>query len=153
MATATVTLATFANSGRTSHRGGVVSQAFKVTTGVATALGTAGDRIWLCKIPNHSRILNCDLSMDVTADSWSTRVILGRVEASGSLSVMAEVRQTVSGSVTSNHTGILFHPVCSISDDAAVQYAVLALEFSGGTQTASMIVDGLVTYETGGNPV
>lgn len=156
MATATVTLATFANPPRAMPNGGITSQAFKITTGVATSVGTAGDQIWLCKIPNGARILDCQLTMDVTADSWSTRVILARVESVGtsgtlgSLSVMSEVLQTLSGSVTLAHTGVPFYPICSLSDDAAVQFAVLALEFSGGTQTKSMILDGRVVYETFG---
>lgn len=150
MATVTVSLASSGVQPRTNHHSGVTSFAF--ASGNVT-YGGAGDQLRLARIPNQARILSIVGDVQCAATSVQGAIGIYEVLASGTLSARATLASlsaiTAGGAFA---TGRLNMPYkVSLSDDAAVQYAMLAAVASGGTQSTSFSLNGAVLYETGGN--
>jgi hypothetical protein len=143
---------------RSRSDGGVTSVAFSHAGG-GSSFGSAGDVFLLAKIPNQARILSVFGSVQTASTSGQTlRMVLLRVESSsGTLSVMSNVLNTITAITTGTNFSAgagLHNPAqVSLSDDAAVQYAVLGLVAVSGTATASFSFNGAVMYETRGDSI
>lgn len=121
-----------------------------------TKLGTLSDVVLLGRIPNGALIATKNIRFGATGATagatWQLQLLA--VEAQGTYSVFA----TIMNSMTSSATAATFQDFIpyklSLSDDRAVQYAVLALNASTGpTETVSVSFQGFVTYYNDGSSV
>lgn len=154
MAAATYTYTiNYADVPRKTHTGlNVVPWDFH---GGASKVGTLSDVILLGKIPNGALITDCDLRFGASgAAAIHWQLLLLAVDASGTFSTLA----TLIASMTQGTAAATFNsriPVkVSLSDDRAVQYAVLALNCStGASGTVSTSIQGSVKYLANGQGV
>lgn len=150
MATVTVTCAASLEQARSDPRGGVTSRNF--ASGNIT-FGSDGDQLRLARIPHGARILSIVGDVQCAATSVQGKLNLMRVDGNGTLSVMTTLASasvvTAGGPIATGR--VLLPYKVSLSDDAAVQYAMLALVASGGTQSTSFSINGAVLYETTGH--
>jgi hypothetical protein len=152
MATVTVTLQASLDQPRANARGGgVVVKSFSGMP-QSQSIGTAGDVVLLSKLPNGANVL--DILGHVRCESTSLQGIIAVAEvlASGTLSFRSTLCSL--SAVTAGgplKTGIFIPAKVSLSDDAAIQYAMLALKFSGGTASTSFSINGAILYETTGD--
>jgi hypothetical protein len=144
-------------SPRADNRGGLTAVSFHKQMG-ATKFGTIGDVMLLAKLPNHARIIDFNASVGILNAAATVEAILYRVEsigASGTLGTLAALSQvmgsfTIAAGVT-KLAGAQVHPVVSLSDDAAVQFAVLAFKVAAtATESVSFSINGNCVYETTG---
>lgn len=121
----------------------------------ATKFGTLSDVLLLGKIPNGALIIDQDIRFGVsTAGAAHWQLLLLATEANGTFSTLA----TLIASMTQSLTAAVFKNVVptkvSLSDDRAVQYAVLALNCStGASETVSVSIQGSVKFLTDGSNV
>lgn len=128
--------------------------AFDFNSG-ATKLGTVSDVVLLGKIPNKAVITGADIRFGVQASAATTwtLLVLG-TDADGTFTTLHTL--VSSGSVTANASTVQQYRFCvptriSISDDRAVQYAVLALNCTvGGSETVSFSFQGTAKFLTDG---
>ena len=121
----------------------------------ATKLGTLSDVVLLGKVPNGALIVDMDIRFGVSAAAathWA--LILLTTDALGTFSTLA----TLIASMTQSVTAAVFKSVIpyklSLSDDRAVQYAVLALNCTtGGSETVSQSFQGSIKYTKDGKTV
>lgn len=150
MATVTVTCAASLEQARSDPRGGVTSRNF--TSGNVT-FGGAGDQMRLARIPNGARILSVIGDVQCAATSVQGALNLMRVDGNGTLSVMALLASasvvTAGGPIATGRPNLPYK--VSLSDNAAIQYAMLAIVASGGSQSTSFSINGAVLYETTGH--
>lgn len=133
---------------------GTNTLAFDVNSG-ATKFGTLSDMALLGKIPNGALITSADLVLGAKKQdgaAYHAVMVLLAVDALGTYSTIA----TLVGSLTATAAAVtLSNKVpykLSLSDDRAVQYAVLALNVTtGASETASISFQGSVTYVSDGS--
>ncbi len=120
----------------------------------ALKLGTLSDVLTLGKIPNGAMITDVDLNMGISlAAATSFNLVLLAVDSLGTYSAIA----TLIGSVTSNASTVQNFSThvpykLSLSDDRAIQYAVLALNcIVGASGTVSTSLQGTVKFLTDGS--
>ena len=121
----------------------------------AAKLGSISDVLTLGKIPNGALITDIDLNMGISlAAATSYNLVLLAVDAQGTYSAIT----TLIGSVTANASTVQAFSKrtpykLSLSDDRAVQYAVLALNcIVGVSGTVSTSLQGNVKFLTDGTP-
>jgi hypothetical protein len=155
MAARTLTYTINMNAVPRAIHAGVNQVAWDFNSG-ATKLGTLSDVVLLGKIPSGALITNKSLRFGATASTAGAtwQLVLLVPEALGTLSSYA----TLIASMTSSATAAVFQDVIpyklSLSDDRAVQYAILALNASTGpTETVSISFQGFVQYSTDGTSV
>lgn len=148
MATVTVTLLASLDVPRANYHSGVTSKYFY--SGNVT-FGGAGDQMRLAKLPNRASVISVTGDVQCAATSVQGALVIAEVLAGGTLSVrdtLASISAvTAGGSIV---TGRWVPARVSLSDDAAVQYAMLAIVASGGTQSTSFSIKGTVIYDTTG---
>jgi hypothetical protein len=153
MATVTVTLQASLDQPRSNPNGGsVVVKAFNGMPG-AQSIGTAGDVVLLAKLPNQANVLDILGYVQCASTSLQGIVAVAEVLAGGTLSFRAtlcSLSVVTAGGPIKTGIGVNPHKV-SISDDAAVQYAMLAVKFSGGSASTSFSINGAVLYDTSGD--
>ena len=148
-------------SPRASARGGVVAVSWSKNSG-GTAFGTATDLMLLAKLPNGARILDHNTTIYTKSATTHWKLVAYKVESVGSsgtlgtLTALSDVMGsfTVAAAGTANLAGVRTYYQVSLSDDAAVQFAVLGLLCgTGGSASTSFLCDGNVLYETGGSDI
>jgi hypothetical protein len=148
MATVTVTLQASLDQPRENHRGGgTVVKSFSGMPG-AQSIGTAGDVVLLSKLPNQANVLDILGYVQCASTSLQGIIAVTEVLPAGTLSFRATLCSL--SAVTAGgplKTGIFVPYKVSISDDAAVQHAMLALKFSGGSASTSFSINGAVLYD------
>ena len=154
MATVTVTLQASLDQPRSNpSAGGVVAKTFSNAAPGAT-FGAAADVMRLAKIPNKASIIDVVGWVTCAATSVQGVLTLAEVLAGGTLSVYATPLCSLSAVTAGGpvKTGIFIPSQVSITDTAAIQYAMLAIKASGGTQSTSVYIRGTVLYETSDSP-
>ena len=126
---------------------GAVSKVFN-RPDVASA--AAGDVVLCCKIPNRAMVLDCAIRMGHRADTQATAHVFLAKDADGSASSIAQMGTQV---LSATGGAVMFRPSTtwtptriSLSDDAAVQYALLKVSVQAGTTTTSFSMAGYVLY-------
>lgn len=122
----------------------------KVFAHAATASAAAGDVVLACKIPHGATVLDAMIRVGHRADTQATvNVFLAKV-GDGSATAIASMGTQV---LSATGTAQLFRPLTpwaptriSLSDDAAVQHALLKISIQAGTTTTSFSCNGYVTY-------
>lgn len=121
----------------------------------ATKFGTLSDVFLLGKIPNGALItdVNIRFGAQASAAAHAALVLLG-TDAGGTFTTVS----TLIGSMTASLTAATFSSYVptklSLSDDRAVQYAVLALNVTtGASETVSFSFQGVVKYLADGSGV
>jgi hypothetical protein len=124
----------------------------------ATKLGTVSDMVLLGKIPNKAVFTGADIRFGVQASAASTwTLLLLGTDADGTFTTLHTLLS--SGSVTANASTVQQYRFCvpqkiSISDDRAVQYAVLALNCTvGPSETVSYSFQGTAKFLADGRTV
>ncbi len=149
MATVTVTLQASLDQPRENYRsGGVVVKSFSGLT-QSQSIGTAGDVLLLSKLPNQANVLDILGYVQCASTSLQGIIAVAEVLASGTLSFRSTLCSL--SAVTAGgplKTGIFTPHKVSLSDDAAVRHAMLALKFSGGSASTSFSINGAVLYDT-----
>lgn len=127
---------------------------FNIT--IPTAFGTLSDMYLLGKVPNGALVTDADVRFGITPQqAVHAALILMAVDALGTFSTIA----TLIGSMTATQTAATTFSTripmkVSLSDDRAVQYAVLALNVTtGASESASFSFQGSVKYLTDGTDV
>src|SRR3954468_21707113 len=147
----TLTTTTFANNPAKYVQTGVVSQSGSFNSGSGT-LGTAGDTVFLCKIPHGAILLDFaeDHSTGATTAVYSSGLSTGGASGGGgslSLLIAAGVQATVN---RANVNGTLPMQV-SCSDLDPNRYGVLSMTCATGSRaTSSLILNGRVWYRRAG---
>lgn len=152
MATVTVTCAASLDQPRTNPNGG--SLVIKSFSSGSVTFGANTDVMLLAKIPNQANVVDVVGAVKCAATSVQGVLVVAEVLASGTLSVRANLSSIsvlTAGSPIVKRAGLLTPYKVSISDDAAVQYAMLAIKASGGTQSTSFSINGAVLYDTSGD--
>lgn len=119
-----------------------------VHTGTTSA--AAGDVVLCCKIPDRARVLDAAVRIGHKADTQATaNVFLAKV-GDGSASAIASMGTQV---LSATGGAQMFRPSTawtptriSLSDDAALQYAMLKVSIQAGTTTTSFSLAGYVLY-------
>jgi hypothetical protein len=149
MATLTAAAAQPGVSPKQGHIG-VQCEVF-ASTGMASL--AASDVVLCCKIPNGATILDMAARVGHKADTQATVGFFVAKAGDGSGSALftfgAQVLSATGGTVLFRPTtASLFIPgtKVSLSDDAAVQYALLKISVTAGTTTTSMSFGGWVSY-------
>lgn len=151
MAAATFTYTTNMAASPQKNHTGLNVVPFDFNSG-AVKCGTLSDVILLGKVPNGALIVDQDIRFGIsTAAAIHWQLLLLKTEANGTFSTLA----TLVASMTQSLTAAVFKNVIptkvSISDDVAVQYAVLALNCStGASGTVSVSIQGSVKYLASG---
>lgn len=113
----------------------------------------ASDVVLCCKVPNGATIIDMLARVGHKADTQATVNFFVAKASDGSASALFTF-----GSQVLSATGgtVLFRPTTasafipgtkiSLSDDAAVQYALLKISVTAGTTTTSMSFGGCVTF-------
>lgn len=147
----TLTTTTFANNPPKYLHAGVVSQSGQFNAGSGT-LGTAGDTVFLCKIPHGAILLDFaeDHSTGATTAVYSSGLSTGGASGGGaslSLLIASGVQATVN---RANVNGALPMQV-SCSDLDPNRYGILSMTSNGGASaTSSLIINWRVWYRTDG---
>jgi hypothetical protein len=121
-----------------------------------TKLGTLSDVVLLGKVPSGALITTKNLRFGATSATggatWQLQLLA--YDALGTFTLIA----TIADSMTSSATAASFNDnrpyKLSLSDDRAIQYAVLALNAStGATETTSISLQGFIHYTTDGSTI
>lgn len=139
------------------HHIGVQALHFQYAAG-GTAIGTAGDTVILGKLPHQATILDVAARLGTKADTVATLVFfITKGKTASATSTLAVI-----GTQSTSSTGgtMFFRPgattelpmVVSLSDDDAIQYALLKVRFAAGTATVSFSIDGYITFAMNAEP-
>lgn len=134
---------------------GVNAVTFACNSG-ATKFGTVSDMFLLGKIPNKSVVTGGGITFGVQGNAASTWTLLLLEDlGAGTFSTMHTFRST--GSITANASAANSYPILgpafhvSLTDGAAVQHAVLALNCTvGPSETASFSFQGFLNFTADG---
>lgn len=121
----------------------------------ATKFGTLSDVFLLGKIPNGALITDCDVRLGANAGTAAhcALVLLG-IDAAGTFTTLATLIASMTGSTAAAVFSSHVPTKLSLSDDRAVQYAVLALNVTTGlTETVSFSFQGVVKFLSDGTGV
>lgn len=121
----------------------------------ATKFGTLSDVVLLGKVPNGALLTDYSVNLGANAGAAThcSLVLLG-TDAGGTFTTLA----TLIGSMTGSTAAATFTKhipyKLSLSDDRAVQYAVLALNVTtGASETVSFSFQGIAKYLADGSNV
>lgn len=145
---ATYTASLFANTPKALHAG-VTAINVNYQSGAVTA--SAGDVIFLAKIPHGARILEVieDHSTDATAHAVDIGLATGGAAGGGAhLSLFVKA----GAQATKNRLNVLgIPPVVSVSDGDAGRYGILSCKTAAtGTGTVSLMLNVTVLYTCDG---
>lgn len=131
-----------------AYQTGVQSEFFATAAAFSAA---AGDVVLACKLPNKATILDCCIRLHDKADTASVyNVFVAKVgdgSASAAFQLATQQVSSTGGAVMVRPTNVFFPGTkVSLSDDAAVQYAMLKISKTSGTTTASVTIAGWVSY-------
>lgn len=126
---------------------GMQSVAFNLDASASVA---AGDVVLVAKIPNRAMVLDAAIRLGHRADTQATaNVFLAKV-GDGSATAIAQLGTQVlsaTGGAVMFRPGSTWEPTrISLSDDAAVQHAMLKISVQAGTTTTSFSLAGYVSY-------
>lgn len=132
-------------------KGGHIGVQTEVFAFNGTALISAGDVVLACKIPNFATVLDCGIRLFLKDDTQATvNVFVAKVNdgsASAIFTMGSQLLSSTGGAVMFRPTGTFQGPTrISLSDDAAVQYALLKFGIAAGSSTTSFSCNGWVTY-------
>jgi hypothetical protein len=133
---------------------GVNVLAFDWNSG-ANKFGTLSDVLLLGKVPNGALITNADIRTGASgAAAIHCQLQLLAIEASGTFSLLTNLIASLTASTAAAVFSSVIPTKVSLSDDRAVQYAVLALNCStGASGTVSFSTQGSVEYVSDGSTV
>jgi hypothetical protein len=120
-------------------------------TTAATFSAAASDVVLCCKVPNGATLLDCAVRIHDKADTASVyNIFIAKVGDGSGTAVMQLATATVSstgGAALIRPTNVFFPGTkLSLSDDAAVQYALVKVSKTSGTTTASVSMAGWVSW-------
>lgn len=145
---ATYTASLMANTPKAVHAG---VNAISVSYNGGANTTSAGDVIWLAKIPHGARILDVieDHSTGATSSALSLGLATGGA-AGGGASLSAFIAS--GAQATKNRLSVLgIPPLVSVSDADPNRYGILAAKTTeAGTATTSLILNVTVLYSTDG---
>lgn len=120
-----------------------------------TKFGTLSDVLLLGKVPNGALITQKSVRFGANANAAEHFALVLLVpEAGGTLSAYATLVASMTGSATAQVFNDVIPYKLSLSDDRAVQYAILALNCTtGGSETVSFSLQGFVEYYVDGSTV
>jgi hypothetical protein len=120
----------------------------------AMASLAASDVVLCCKIPNGATVLGMGARVGHNADTQATIGFFVAKANEGSGTALFTFGST--GAISKTSGSVLFAPTAagnfvpgtkiSLSDDAAVQYALLKISVTAGSTTTSMSFRGYVMY-------
>lgn len=144
----TFTASTALASARAPHTG-IQAKVFRFSGG-NNLVGSTGDVVVLCKVPNAATVFDVQARVNVRNDTGGElRIYLTRAGRS---------ETTTLASIGSLSVSLLASPLkftsangfapfrLSITDEQALQYAWLKCQFTGSTATASFSIDGFIFY-------
>lgn len=113
-----------------------------------TKWGTLSDMFLLGKIPNGAVITDADVRLGANAGAAThCALVLLATDAAGTFSTIATLIGSMTGSTAAAVFSSRVPTKLSLSDDRAVQYAVLALNTTtGATETVSFSFQGVVKF-------
>ena len=129
------------------HPTGAITKYF---TRADVASLAAGDVVLCCKLPDRAMILDCAIRMGHRADTQATANVFLAKSGDGSASAIASMGTQV---LSATGGAQMFRPSTawvptriSLSDDAAVQHALLKVSVQAGTTTTSFSLAGYILY-------
>lgn len=132
-------------------RGGHIGVQAKTFFHAATASAAAGDVVLGCKIPTGATVLDCAVRIGHKADTQATASVFIAKVGDGSTTVIVmmstQVLSATGGTVLVRPNASWAPNRISLSDDAAIQYAMLKIGISAGTTTTSFSINGWVSYQ------
>lgn len=143
----TFTASTATSSARAPHTG-VQAKVFRFSGG-STPVGSSGDVVVLCKVPNTATLFDVQARVNVRSEAGELRIYLTRAGRSETVTLASVGSLSVSllGSPLKFTSSNGFAPFrLSITDAEALQYAWLKCQFLNSTATASFSIDGYVFY-------
>lgn len=145
MATLTATL--FANTPKGIHAG-VNAVSVQYNFGAATA--SAGDIVFLAKIPNGARIV--EFIEDHSTGATSHAVSFGLAKGGPGGSATHSLLIASGAQAAKNRLSVLgLPPVVSVSDGEAEKWGILSAKIAeGGTATVSLVINVTCLYVTDG---
>jgi hypothetical protein len=121
----------------------------------ATKLGTLSDVVLLGKVPNGALITDANVRLGAQASAashWALQLLA--IEALGTFSVLSTLIASMTASLTAAVFSSIIPTKVSLSDDRAVQYAVLALNCTtGASETVSFSLQGSLKFLADGSNV
>lgn len=144
----TYTASTAAAAPRSPHTG-VQAAVFRFNGG-STQIGSDGDVVVLCKVPNHATVFDIRARVGTKNDGGGDlRLYLTRAGQSET-STLASVGSL---SISTLASPLQFSPAnafapfrLTITDAFALQFAWLKCQFINSSATASFSIDGFITY-------
>lgn len=130
------------------YQTGVQSESFQTAAVFSAA---AGDVVLACKVPNKATLLDCCIRIHDKADTASVyNVFVAKVGDGSASAIFQLASQQVSssgGAFMVRPTNVFFPGTkLSLSDDAAIQYAMVKISKTSGTTTASVSIAGWVSW-------
>lgn len=121
-----------------------------------TKLGTLSDMVLLGKIPSGALITSKHLQFSATGatagPTWQLQLLA--IDSLGTYTLVATLADSMTQSATAAVFSNFVSYKLSLSDDRAVQYAVLALNCSTGlSETVSLSLHGVISYMTDGSNI
>lgn len=145
---ATYTASLFANTPKAAHVG---ANTIVVNYQSGTLTSSAGDVIFLAKIPHGARVIEVieDHSTDATAHALDIGMATGGAAGGGA---MLSLFVKAGAQATKNRLNVLgIPPVISVSDGDPNRYGILAAKCAvTGTATVSLMLNVAVIYTTDG---
>lgn len=121
----------------------------------ASKFGTLSDVFLLGKVPNGALITDADIRFgaNLAAATHCSLVLLG-IDAAGTFTTVATLIASMTSSVTAAIFSSRVPTKLSLSDDRAIQYAVLALNVTtGGSETVSFSFQGVLKFLADGTTI
>lgn len=143
----TFTASTASSSARAPHTG-IQAKVFRFSGG-STPVGSPGDVVVLCKVPNTATIFDVQARVNVRNHDGELRVYLTRAGRSETVTLasIGSLSISIVGSPLRFTSSNGFAPFrLSITDAEALQYAWLKCQFLNSTATASFSIDGYIFY-------
>lgn len=120
-----------------------------------TKLGTLSDVVLLGKVPNGALITASNIRFGAqtsAASHWALQLLA--IDAAGTFSAIATLIASMTASLTAATFTSFIPTKVSLSDDRAIQYAVLALNCTtGGSETVSFSLQGNIKFLADGSNV
>lgn len=125
----------------------------------AVKFGTVSDVLLLGKVPNGALITDFDIRLGANGSAATTFTVLLLATESGgttlsSIGTLSATIASITGATAAATYSIRAPFRVSLSDDRAVQYAILALNCTvGASETVSFSLQGSCKFLTDGTPV
>lgn len=132
-------------------KGGHIGVQTEVFTIDGPSQSSAGDVILACKIPNFATVIDCMVRFGRGGTDSVVNVFVAKTGDGSASSIFSFGVQTLSSTVAGAamfRPGVTFQGPTriSLSDDAAVQHALLKIGIVSGSTTTSFSLNGYVTY-------